>query len=150
MLEDKVCSAIVLIARAKKCIEEGQCDQALICGLDVYDSERTTIGCLFLQREHDCKRAYAKPVEMHVNKPLRMVGKQPGVVETSEKKTVMSGVDAVLKMLVEIQSGRLVASKGEYWSGMMAVNVLWDSCEYVHLILEPCLDKKGNLMTKEA
>jgi len=127
VLEDKVCSAIVLIARAKKCIEEGQCDQALICGLDVYDSERTTIGCLFLQREHDCKRAYAKPVEMHVNKPLRMVGKQPGVVETSEKKTVMSGVDAVLKMLVEIQSGRLVASKGEYWSGMMAVNVLWDS-----------------------
>jgi len=32
----------------------------------------------------------------------------------------------------------------------MAVNVLWDSCEYVHLILEPCLDKKGNLMNKEA
>jgi len=136
VLEDKVCSTLVLIRKAQISIEEGECEQALVCGMDTYDSDSITIGCLFLQKKNVCKRCYAKPVSLKILKPLQLSNQEPIVFETYNYQTVMSGIEAVLKTLVGIQRGRLFGSS-EYCGDWMAVKVVKDSSEYACLILKP-------------
>lgn len=150
LIENQVCSSLLLLEHARTAIQMGKCDTAIICGLDHFTQQATEhaqrIGCMFIQKASECKRSYAKLFKLNLNKSLKEVCSEcrvnqsglatietyntttggrnylqnvsafsghemPVYVRTWDNKSVMSGIEAVLKMVVMIQRGVLPASK---------------------------------------
>lgn len=70
-----VCSGFMCLDKAIKSMENGECEQAIVCGVDTLMSMTETlnlsgcnlsIGCVFLQKRQRCKRIYAKIIDSEV------------------------------------------------------------------------------------
>jgi len=193
LIENQVCSSLLLLEHARTAIQMGKCDTAIICGLDHFTQQATEhaqrIGCMFIQKASECKRSYAKLFKLNLNKSLKEVCSEcrvnqsglatietyntttggrnylqnvsafsghemPVYVRTWDNKSVMSGIEAVLKMVVMIQRGVLPASKEmnltevvqgktrvceknvKLCDGIMALNVACGRDNF-HLLLQP-------------
>lgn len=195
-------SSFIALDAAYRAIELGECDQAIVCGIDMYTNE-PSVGCVFIQKRDVCKRFYSKILDSQIyetkgfqnfdEQRLREFYAQWKIDPTlvtyvenfGEEKNreyefrtlaklfapstmdrtlpvyfgatqyrFTTGIYAILKMVVAMQSGNLPASyetieyptiknvkflqsTTKFYGGLMAMNSFGLTGSNVHMVLQP-------------
>jgi len=128
VMENEDCSALFKLASAVQAINSGECNQAVVCGIDslkpkvqVAQESQNSIACVFIQKKSDCKRSYASILNSTVLKQ-KMVNNKWDQVEESDQASQLK--DLYSKANIEPSRVTLIENYGCQGNTSQQVNQL--------------------------